>query len=332
MPHNIMGTPAMSLPLAMHSSGVPIGVQIAAKPAADHLVLQLAAAARAGDALEGPRAAAACLEDVRSVVGQALWSRQLLGFGAVDQATTGAGPRIDAGQLTTWAEQPAPLYQNRTRVRLSFTFVAELRLLLVHPVWAPHPVTTKDTFDLVLRRARAADAGEIQHLLAETWLAAYSGIFGTEKANSLLQQFFSPRNVRLLTSHPPAGFIVAEHEGTVVGLVCAELLFAGTIRVHMLYVRPSWQRMGVGTVLLERLPEIFPSASRISLEVLHQNNDAMRFYEALNFQIARHVRNAQRTGVPAWIMKKAVVPTAPTWSALLSVKLRDLRRPWLLSR
>jgi amidase len=44
IPHNIMGTPAMSLPLAMHSTGVPIGVQIAARPAADHLLLQLAAA------------------------------------------------------------------------------------------------------------------------------------------------------------------------------------------------------------------------------------------------------------------------------------------------
>jgi amidase len=43
IPHNIMGTPAMSLPLAMHSTGVPIGVQVAAKPAADHLVLQVAA-------------------------------------------------------------------------------------------------------------------------------------------------------------------------------------------------------------------------------------------------------------------------------------------------
>jgi amidase len=42
--HNIMGTPAMSLPLAMHSTGVPVGVQIAARPAAEHLVLQLAAA------------------------------------------------------------------------------------------------------------------------------------------------------------------------------------------------------------------------------------------------------------------------------------------------
>jgi amidase len=43
VPHNIMGTPAMSLPLAMHSQGLPIGVQIAAKPAAEHVVLQVAA-------------------------------------------------------------------------------------------------------------------------------------------------------------------------------------------------------------------------------------------------------------------------------------------------
>jgi amidase len=45
--HNVMGTPAMSLPLAMHSTGVPIGVQIAAKPAAEHLLLQLATALEA---------------------------------------------------------------------------------------------------------------------------------------------------------------------------------------------------------------------------------------------------------------------------------------------
>jgi len=47
IPHNIMGTPAMSLPLAMHSSGVPIGVQVAAAPSAEHVVLQVAAALEA---------------------------------------------------------------------------------------------------------------------------------------------------------------------------------------------------------------------------------------------------------------------------------------------
>jgi amidase len=44
LPHNILGTPAISLPLAMHSSGLPIGVQLGAGPANEHVVLQLASA------------------------------------------------------------------------------------------------------------------------------------------------------------------------------------------------------------------------------------------------------------------------------------------------
>jgi amidase len=42
-PHNVMGTPAISLPLAMHSSGLPIGVQLGGRPSEEHLVLQVAA-------------------------------------------------------------------------------------------------------------------------------------------------------------------------------------------------------------------------------------------------------------------------------------------------
>jgi len=47
LPHNILGIPAISLPLAMHSTGLPIGVQLGAGPAAEHVVLQLAAALEA---------------------------------------------------------------------------------------------------------------------------------------------------------------------------------------------------------------------------------------------------------------------------------------------
>jgi amidase len=42
-PHNVMGTPAISLPLAMHSNGLPIGVQLGANPAQEHVLLQLSA-------------------------------------------------------------------------------------------------------------------------------------------------------------------------------------------------------------------------------------------------------------------------------------------------
>lgn len=44
IPHNIMGTPAVSMPLAMHSTGLPIGVQLAGRPADEHVLIQLAAA------------------------------------------------------------------------------------------------------------------------------------------------------------------------------------------------------------------------------------------------------------------------------------------------
>jgi len=47
LPHNIAGTPAVSLPLAMHSTGFPIGIQLGSRPATEHLVLQLAASLEA---------------------------------------------------------------------------------------------------------------------------------------------------------------------------------------------------------------------------------------------------------------------------------------------
>ena len=43
LPHNIMGTPAISLPLAQSASGLPIGVQIGMRPGDEHVLLQLAA-------------------------------------------------------------------------------------------------------------------------------------------------------------------------------------------------------------------------------------------------------------------------------------------------
>jgi len=44
LPYNIMGTPAISLPLAMHPNGLPIGIQLGTRPADEHVILQLAAA------------------------------------------------------------------------------------------------------------------------------------------------------------------------------------------------------------------------------------------------------------------------------------------------
>jgi len=44
VPHNILGTPALTLPLAMHSTGLPIGIQLGAPHAQEHVLLQLGTA------------------------------------------------------------------------------------------------------------------------------------------------------------------------------------------------------------------------------------------------------------------------------------------------
>ncbi len=42
--YNVTGQPAISLPLAQHSSGLPIGVQLGARPAQEHVLIELASA------------------------------------------------------------------------------------------------------------------------------------------------------------------------------------------------------------------------------------------------------------------------------------------------
>jgi amidase len=43
LPHNVAGIPAISLPLDVHSTGLPIGIQLGSRPATEHVILQLAA-------------------------------------------------------------------------------------------------------------------------------------------------------------------------------------------------------------------------------------------------------------------------------------------------
>jgi amidase len=55
VPYNVTGQPAISLPLGMHSSGLPIGVQLGARPAEDHLLIELGAALEAAMAWRDPK-------------------------------------------------------------------------------------------------------------------------------------------------------------------------------------------------------------------------------------------------------------------------------------
>ena len=43
VPYNVAGQPALSLPLALHSNGLPIGVQLGARHGEEHLLIAVGA-------------------------------------------------------------------------------------------------------------------------------------------------------------------------------------------------------------------------------------------------------------------------------------------------
>jgi GNAT superfamily N-acetyltransferase len=124
----------------------------------------------------------------------------------------------------------------------------------------------------VLRRARPEDAAAA----AEVWLASFAAALPTVK------RAHTDDEVRDWMASVVVGRLetwVAEAGGEVVGLMT---LHDGWI--EQLYLRPDWQRRGLGRRFVELAKERSPGGLR--LWCFQVNGPARRFYEANGFVVA----------------------------------------------
>ncbi len=189
-------------------------------------------------------------------------------------------------------------------------------------------MTRASHVDIVLRAPRAGDMDGVQRVMRETWFTTYTGIFGPEKANTQFERHYSDQAIAYAIGFAPRGFIVAEHAGEVVGVAIADCGTFGRLFVYALYVRPDWQRKGVGNAMLDRLWEIFPAAASMKLEVLEKNSGGIRFYERTGFLAVGRIRNAHRSGQPALLMRKLATPHKAAWWFPLALRRRAIARLW----
>jgi ribosomal protein S18 acetylase RimI-like enzyme len=59
----------------------------------------------------------------------------------------------------------------------------------------------------------------------------------------------------------------------------------GALFLSRLYVRPSWQRRGVGTRMLGAVVERHPEAARMRLNVESENGKGVAFYRRHGFAV-----------------------------------------------
>lgn len=160
---------------------------------------------------------------------------------------------------------------------------------------------------MFVRTAMAGDLPAIRDLLVETWHDAYDAVFGAEKVAALTAERHSLAALRLLLDLPQSEFVVADDGANIAGMAFAAAGDDGKLlTLRQLYVRPAFQRGGIGGLLMDEILNAFPDAETCALDVMEGNARAIAFFASYGFSVAgpaegepRRVRMARPLGVEA---------------------------------
>lgn len=163
---------------------------------------------------------------------------------------------------------------------------------------------------MFVRTASERDLAAIRALLVETWHATYDGIYGTARVNEITGEWHSIPALKSRLTRPNSEFLVADDGKVIAGMAFAAGSGDGrSVMLHQLYVLPSHQGRGIGSMLLEEIEHCFPEAQVIRLEVEEANLPAVRFYESHGFARSGRTANcgSDQSGIPALIYEKPLI-------------------------
>lgn len=159
-----------------------------------------------------------------------------------------------------------------------------------------------------VRTASERDLDKVRALLVETFHATYDALLGAPKVDELVATLFSPAALKTRMANKNAEFLVADDGKEIGGIGYAAMSaeMTKTVTLHLLYVRPSLQREGIGRDIFAELETCFPDAEIMRLEVEPRNEAAITFYRRLGFSDVGHIENngAGQSGVATLILEK----------------------------
>ena len=138
-----------------------------------------------------------------------------------------------------------------------------------------------------IRAATLDDIAVIHRLADEIWWEAYKNVISDEQIGFMLQDIYSEQALKEQLDEG-IQFLIAEQDDKPAGFAAfsltgpAEKIF----KLHKLYVLPSEQGKGMGTMLISRVEELIRQQHGSVLELnVNRNNPALGFYEKSGFEI-----------------------------------------------
>ena len=142
---------------------------------------------------------------------------------------------------------------------------------------------------LIIRQSTIRDAiGIVDVLTASQWFT-YRSLFTEDYIRELIQQYYNMQRIEqeiVSIDRKWHGYIVAEMDNTIVGVIGGGMLNQDSGEVYVLYLNPTMRGSGIGTRLLNFLTKVQKhkyGAKEQWVAVARGNNYAIPFYEARGF-------------------------------------------------
>ncbi len=112
---------------------------------------------------------------------------------------------------------------------------------------------------ITVQPAGIEEAPEIKQVLSETWIDTYGPFLPADVIQKVTALWHSPETLAAEIENPRVYFGVAKDErNAILGLVTAGRQSEEIVNVARLYVRPAYQRQGIGAKLLNACIAAFP--------------------------------------------------------------------------
>ena len=152
--------------------------------------------------------------------------------------------------------------------------------------------STMEQLKIHIRRASPDDLAAVRDLLVETWHDTYDVLLGPETVTRITGEWHSIEALSRQLDLPDAAFLVAEAKGRILGHAFANARELPVLVIARLYVRPSWQRRGIGKSLLDAATATDPQIRIIRLDVEAENRKGRSFSRREGFRPAGDVFQA----------------------------------------
>jgi ribosomal protein S18 acetylase RimI-like enzyme len=145
------------------------------------------------------------------------------------------------------------------------------------------------TADVLIRPATRDDLGAVRSLLVETWHDTYDPLLGRERVTEITNRWHAVEALARQLDAPDSSFLVAERDREAIAHAHAQARDPRILVLGRLYVRPAFQRQGIGGRLLAAVTLRHLQASLIRLTVEADNAKGVAFYRRNGFAVTGEV-------------------------------------------